>query len=58
MNVCCRLKKEGVLLVLFSNTNELHIRHIERVCLDLLLLPNEIGAEKPTPPMYGTFYEM
>lgn len=58
LNVCRRLKGRGIRLVLFSNTNQIHIEYLKSKYPELFsLFDDEIysyitGAMKPAPPMY------
>lgn len=60
INVCRNLKKKGIRLVLFSNTNELHTRYMDkhypelRKIFDEAIYSHIVEAEKPAPPMYLT----
>lgn len=58
IDACRAAKEKGIKLILFSNTNELHIQHTRRTypglleLFDHLILSYEIGGAKPFPPMY------
>lgn len=58
LDACGKLKKQGVRLVIFSNTNELHMNHAKEIYPDLFSLFDdfifsyEVGGAKPDAPMY------
>lgn len=60
IDVCRNLKEKGIRLVLFSNTNELHTRYMDkhypelRKIFDEAIYSHIVEAEKPAPPMYLT----
>lgn len=58
LDACKELKKQGLRLVIFSNTNELHMNHAKKIYPDLfslfddLVFSYEVGGAKPDAPMY------
>lgn len=58
IDTCRQLKEKGIRLILFSNTNELHVRYMDthypelRTLFDEAIYSHITGAEKPAPPMY------
>ena len=58
IDTCRMLKNRGIRLVLFSNTNELHVNYMGtnypelKNIFDEAIYSHIVGAEKPAPPMY------